>query len=235
MKHIYKALLALAFILPLASCSGFWGDKESDLIYYESMADVHSIQNNAVVFKSNPNLYFKSQENFHLDDSISLGDRVWLYFTIVDSLSPGLYDIHVYSYSEVVSRSLVRLEKNADDSIQSMDLFKVHKCWISNNYLNLIFYAYSSFLPNSSFELVRDMTREDTLAAKPKVYLELRHNTASVTPHWYNLEMMSFDLKPIRDQYPGQDTIAVRFSYKIGSTQNVSFYYFPEEDEDTQE
>ncbi|MFA6589998.1 MAG: hypothetical protein WCS66_06605, partial [Bacteroidales bacterium] len=76
MKSIYKALLVFALILPLASCSDFWGEDEPDVIYYESMANVHSIQNNNVIFKSNPSLYFTSQDGFDMDDSISVGERV---------------------------------------------------------------------------------------------------------------------------------------------------------------
>jgi hypothetical protein len=231
MKSIYKALLVFAIILPLASCSNFWGEDEPDVIYYESMANVHSIQNNSVLFKANPSLYFTSQDGFELDDSISTGDRVWLYFTLIDSLSSTMYNINIYSYAEVESRPFFQLEKDASDTILSKDIYQLQKCWISDNYLNVIFYAYASVSPFSSFELVRDMNREDTLAAKPKIYLDLRHNTASITPYWYNLEMMSFDLRPIREQYAGQDTISVQFSYTLGSKQNVNFYYLPQADE----
>ncbi|MDD3431137.1 MAG: NigD-like C-terminal domain-containing protein [Bacteroidales bacterium] len=235
MKNIYIAALVFALILPLASCSDFWGGDEPEVIYYESMANVHNIQTNNIIFKSNPHLYFTSQDGFDLDDSIAEGDRVWLYFTLVDSVSPSMYNIHIYSYAEVDSRPFYQLEKDTNDTILSQDIYQLQKCWISDNYLNVIFYAFASVSPNSSFELVRDMNREDTLAAKPKIYLDLRHNTASVTPYWYNLEMMSFDLRPIREQYAGQDTIAVQFSYTLGSKQHVNFYYLPQADEIVQE
>ena len=235
MKNIYKALSVFLLILPLASCSGFWGENKPDSVYYESMANVQSIKTNNVIFKSNPSLYFTSQDGFDLDDSIAEGDRVWLYFTLVDSVSPSMYNIHIYSYAEVDSRPFYQLEKDANDTILSQGIFQLQKCWISDNYLNVIFYAYASVSSNSSFELVRDMNREDTLAAKPKIYLDLRHNTASVTPYRYNLEMMSFDLRPIREQYTGQDSIAVQFSYTLGTSQHVNFYYLPNADENSQE
>ncbi len=235
MKNIYKALSVFLLILPLASCSGFWGENKPDSVYYESMANVQSIKTNNVIFKSNPSLYFTSQDGFDLDDSIAEGDRVWLYFTLVDSVSPSMYNIHIYSYSEVDTRPFYQLEKGANDTILSQNLHQLQKCWISDNYLNVIFYAYASISPNSSFELVREMIREDTSASKPKIYLDLRHNTASVTPYWYNLKMMSFDLRPIREQYAGQDTISVQFSYTLSDRQHVNFYYLPQADENSQE
>jgi len=235
MKNRYKALGVFLLILPLASCSDFWGKDEPDLVYYESMASVQSIKANNVIFKSNPSLYFTSQDGFDLDDSIAEGDRVWLYFTLVDSVSPTMYNIHIYSYAEVDTRPFYQLEKIASDTILSQTIHQLQKCWISDNYLNVIFYAYVSIPPNSSFELVRDMMREDTLSAKPKIYLDLRHNAASVSPYWYNLKMMSFDLRPIREQYAGRDTIAVQFSYTLGTKQHVNFYYLPQADEHFQE
>jgi len=217
----YLPALALALILcALSSCM----KEEEYPSYYQTMATVQSDDSN-VNFMSDAGILLVPTNEFYWSDSIKNGERVLLYFRTTADETQNQWEITVISYSQVYIFGLTQFDTAAEDSTYNQELYNLQSGWIGKGYLNLLFSNYVTKESKYSFDLVRIREEDTTQGNWPLVSLHLHHNAASISPLVIQDQIISYDLADLRQEFAGQDTLFVKFCYKIDKNYNYTFTY----------
>jgi hypothetical protein len=79
-------------------------------------------------------------------------------------------------------------------------------------------------------ELVRIKEKETNTQSGtfPTLYFEIRHNALTTYDQYYNLRLFSFDLSPLKTEFPVADSIKINLSWNDASaSENYDFIYTP--------
>lgn len=210
--NVKISILSIIISMTLASCSNFWDKDVNYPIYYEAMVKVECCEDD-IVFLTDNNIYLEAQDNATLNDSIKTGDRIWIYFTFGDSITNDRWNIGLKSYCPVTLDSLTTIPADQEDTLQTQPLYAMHHYWISNDYLNVIFYNFLPAVKESSFDLMWERSKD--IDSIPEISLHLQHHANQISSYWYNTQMISFDLKPLKEAFSTADSIKVQFNYVI--------------------
>lgn len=222
MNKLFRNGLLLSLLFVCASCH-WLKDDDKIPVYYEAMVTVESLDKPS--FRTDAGHLFLSETSISLNDSVDVNDRLWLYFSITDSVSETESRIQIYSYAIVDIKEMFCVENQKSDTlISSNPLRQLNRCWISNDYLNIIFNQYSS-IGESRFELIRNLQKEDS--NKDYISLELRHDADRIDWNWYGTQMISYSLLPLKEKYASQDTITIQFLYLTDQKRSHTFHYVP--------
>jgi len=226
----------LTFIYPLifllfvtiSSCN--WEDKTENAYNYALMATVIS-GGDYPFFRTDVGEILECSNIVENDSSFNVGDRYYLYFSMVDTVSADAYifPITLNSYKKVKTRDFVTVEKDSADIYKNKQLGSSSNFFISGNYMNMIFYAYVPLTSTSTFELIRYKKNESNTAldTMPTISFELRHNTeeTSSTP---TLRLFSYELSPLTFEFPMATKFKIDLTwYSVSSTQTYEFTYTP--------
>ncbi|MBQ9200877.1 MAG: hypothetical protein IJ154_00700 [Bacteroidales bacterium] len=223
MKSLFKISLSLLAAAMLFSCN----DKEELPVYLQTMATVHSSDGQLDYFSSDIGVALHPQEDLYWTDSIKDGGRILLYFYTKDDTSLPDWEINVTAYKEVLVQNLTQFESSDRDTLDNQPLNDMYSAWIGNDYMNILFTNYvSSAQKAQKFELVRVKDKDRTQPGQwPLVCLELKHNTPSISPYYVQEQVTSFDLRPLKAEFAGQDTVYIQFGYKVEQHYTHTFTY----------
>mgnify|MGYP001343412376 CR=1 FL=1 len=226
----------LTFILPLiflmlatfSSCN--LGDESDNTYNYLSMATVVS-GGYYPFFKTDVGEVLKCSNIVESDSGFNVGDRYYLSFSIGDSVpsDASVYPITLNSYVKVKAKNFVTVEKDSVDIYKNKQVGSAYNFFISGNYMNMIFYAYTPLTSRGTFELVRYKKNEsnnsqDTI---PTIYFELRHNTDE-TSSSATLRLFSYELNPLTSNFPMATKFKIYLTwYSVSGTQTCEFTYIP--------
>lgn len=223
MKSLVKTGLITLTALLLFACQG----KEDYPAYLQTMATVHSTDGVLDYFTSDIGVQLNPQEGLYWTDSIKDGGRILLYFYTKDDVNLPEWNVTVTAYKEVLVQDLTTFETTDRDTLDNQPLNDLYSAWIGHDYMNVLFTNYvSSAEKAQKFELVRVKEKDQIQTGQwPLVTLELKHNTPSITPYYVQEQVTSFDLRPLKAEFAGQDTVYVRFGYKLEEHYTHTFVY----------
>ena len=227
MKYRIFALPLTILVFGICSCMN--RDNEDQTEYFETMAVVTST-GFSPSFLTDYGFTLNCSNVLASDTLFNSGERVFVQFSYGDTIghAPKVYPINLTNYWRVTVKDFVSLEPDSVDLFANMELHSVYDFRFSGNYLNMIFRTfYARSFPNAC-ELVRMEERENNTPQDtvPSLYFELRHNVVSVNASICNLEMYSFDLSPLNEEFPSATLFKVNLKWIEAGTSGSHSYNF---------
>lgn len=233
MKKTFLALSVIFLVFAATSCMNM-DDEETADNYFELMATVTSADDYPS-FRTDEGFILNSTTKISSDTGaiFTIGDRFLLRCSYADTTNhvEKTYPVVIANYNKISIKAYRTIERDSVDTRIHKELYSMNYGTITNNYFNLFFRTYKPQKDPSSCELVRIKDDEPlSQGAEPVVCFELRHYTGALSYSYYLVNLCSFDLRPIRAEFPLASKIKVNLTWLDSNTQSASsiLYYTPE-------
>ncbi len=213
------ALMAIAF----SSCFNL-EDDTTYVNYYKCMATVTTGGVNPVFVKDNGVSVTLAEAQ--PADTFAVGERYFLHYIYGDTTNhpANSYPILLYRYGKTIIKNLEVLPKDSTDLWENQPV-TISDIWYSGYYCNFFFASYMSMDTPNTLELVRIMVGETATPTDtvPKLNFELRHNVASISPAFYLLRFLSFNLSSLSTEFPNAKRFEIDLRWKELNRGTLSF------------
>jgi len=205
-------------------------DETENTYHYALMATVVS-GGDYPFFKTDVGEVLECSNVVKNDSVFNPGDRYYLSFSMEETVSSDayLFPIVLNSSLKVKTRNFVTIEKDSADIYNNKQLGSVFDSWISGNYINMVFYAYTPLTSISTFELVRfkkyeSNTEQDTV---PTIFFEFRHNTEGINSI-PTMNLYSYELSPLISEFPVAKEFEINLTwFSVYGNQTYVYIYTP--------
>jgi hypothetical protein len=186
----YSFLLGLGVIVLLFTQCSLDDNKE----YYQAIGTLSKTEDSTIIVSDD-------NERLLVDNpgslaSLSNGDRVLAYFTLLKETVPtGIdYVISVYNYDKILHKAVIDITSEIADSIGN-DPIAVNGIKVVNNLMNLSFSYYGSGSVKHYINLVKQPGPIPT----DTIDLEIRHNNKDDYSTYVLNGLVSFDLQSLQN------------------------------------
>jgi hypothetical protein len=186
----YSFLLGLALIILLFTQCSLDDEKE----YYQAIGTLSKTEDSTIIVSDdNERLLVNNPGSLA---SLSNGDRVLAYFTLIKETMPtGIdYVISIRNYDKILFKPVIDITSENADSIGN-DPIAVNRIEIVNNLMNLSFSYYGSGSVIHFINLVKQPGPIPT----DTVDLEIRHNNRADYPAYVFNGLVSFDVQSLQN------------------------------------